>query len=374
MRLGGSAGPGWAGDGMGRKGSGAMGRAGWDGKAEVGRKLRIVPWNASDEVAAKACYEVTQAVMLADDPLGPPMSERTARVLLKSPSEPARTWFVPGDDAGSAAGLCHLRLPSTENRHQAYVWLEIPPDHRRRGIGLTLLRHAARQAAEDGRSTLSGGAIQGSAGEAFALRLGAKPGQADARRVLVLEKLPAGKLAELRESAARAAAGYSLVTWNDQIPDEYLADVAAVFNAMSDAPRDPGHEPRAWDAQRVRERIDGPRALFGSRGYWIAARHDATGEMAAITQVEVNPENPDWGHQQITAVTRQHRGHRLGLLVKAAMTEWLVAAEPALRRIVTWNAALNAHMIAINETLGYELLDPQTRSFEVPVAGILGAG
>jgi GNAT superfamily N-acetyltransferase len=331
---------------------------------------RIVPWSASDEVATKACYEVNRAVLLADDPLGPPMSERAARAVLKSPGEPARTWYVPGDDAGTAAGLCHLRLPSAENRHQAYVYIEVHPDHRRRGIGLELLRHAARQAGEDGRSTLSSEAIQGSAGEAFALRLGAKPGQASARRVLVLDKLPAGKLAELRESAARAAAGYSLVTWTDWIPEEYLAGIAAVFNALSDAPRDPGHEPRRWDAQRIRERVDEPRALFGSRGYWIAAVHGATGEMAAVTQVEVNPEHPQWGHQQITAVTRQHRGHRLGLLVKAAMTQWLRTAEPGLRRIVTWNAAVNKHMIAINETLGYELLDPQSRSYELGVADV----
>jgi GNAT superfamily N-acetyltransferase len=312
--------------------------------------------------------------MLADDPLGPPMSERMARALLKSPGEPARTWFVPGDDEGSAIAVCQLRMPTAENRHQAYVYLEVHPDHRRRGIGLALLRHAARQAAEDGRSALSGDAIGGSAGEAFALRTGATPGQESARRVLVLEKLPAGKLAELRASAERAAAGYSIVSWTDWIPEEYLAGIAGVFNAMSDAPRDPGHEPRRWDVQRVRERVDEPRALFGSRGYWIAALHDGTGEMAAISQVEISPEYPQWGHQQITAVTRQHRGHRLGLLVKAAMTQWLGTAEPGLRRIVTWNATANAHMIAINETLGYELLDPQSRAYEVGVADVLDGG
>jgi len=336
--------------------------------------MRIVAWDAADGLATKACYEVTRAGMLADDPFGPPMPERTLRALLKSPGEPARTWFVPGDGAGSALGLSHLRLPSAENRRQAYLWLQVHPEHRRRGIGLALLRHAARQAADDGRSMISAGVTLESAGEAFAKRMGGKPGHEEARRVLVLEKLPADKLAALRESAARAAAGYSLVTWTDRIPDEYVTGVAGVFNAMSDAPRDPGHEPRVWDAQRIRERVDDPREWFGSRGYWIAALHDATGEMAAVTQVEVNPEYPEWGHQQITAVTRKHRGHRLGLLVKAAMTEWLGADEPALRRIVTWNAAVNAHMIAVNEMLGYELLDPQSRSYEVAVADILDAG
>jgi hypothetical protein len=69
-------------------------------------------------------------------------------------------------------------------------------------------------------------------------------------------------------------------------------------------------------------------------------------------------------------VTRQHRGHRLGLLVKTAMLEWLAVAEPRLERIVTGNAAVNQHMIAINEELGYELLEPLAQSYELPVAGL----
>ena len=66
-------------------------------------------------------------------------------------------------------------------------------------------------------------------------------------------------------------------------------------------------------------------------------------------------------------------GHvRLNVNDVGAAARWFETV--GLRPIVTWNAAANTHMIAINETLGYELLDPQSRSFEVPVADILGAG
>jgi len=330
-----------------------------------------VPWVAGDQLLTRACYEVTRAAGRADDPNGPPLSEQTWQALLKSPTEPAQTWYVPGDTPESAAGLYHLRLPDRENRHRAGLWLDVHPAWRRRGIGLALLRHAARQAAADGRSVLRGEVIQGSAGEAFAGHVGAKPGLAEARRVLVLRSLPRDHVALLRDSAARAAAGYSLVSWADRTPDEYLAGFAAVHNAMGDAPREPGAEARVWDAQRVREHMDDQRDLFGSRGYFVAAVRDATGEMAAITQVEVDPEYPQWGNQQITAVARPHRGHRLGLLVKAAMLDWLGTAEPALERIVTWNAASNKHMVAINEALGYELLDPQPQHYELAVPDIL---
>ncbi len=55
----------------------------------------------------------------------------------------------------------------------------------------------------------------------------------------------------------------------------------------------------------------------------------------------------------ITAVLPEHRGHRLGLLVKAEMLALLTANEPAIRHVVTGNADSNRHMIAINEQLGF---------------------
>jgi GNAT superfamily N-acetyltransferase len=335
--------------------------------------MRIVAWDRADVLAAKACNRVVQAVMAADDPLGPPMSERTNRTYLKSPGEPAQAWFVPGDTPGSARGFYLLQLPDRDNRHRGRLYLEVHPEQRRRRIGVALLRHAARQAAEDGRSVLTSHANLGSAGEAFAKRMGAKPGLMDARRVLVLGRQPAGRVGALRESAARPAAGYSLVPWTGRTPDRYLAGLAAVFNAMSDAPRDPGHEPQVWDAQRVRERVNGLRAHYGLRTYAVVARHDASGELAALTEVAVDPADPGWGHQMLTGVTREHRGHRLGLLVKIAMAEWLTAAEPTLERINTWNAESNRYMIAVNEALGYTIAGRPSGWWKLDVAAALSA-
>jgi RimJ/RimL family protein N-acetyltransferase len=70
----------------------------------------------------------------------------------------------------------------------------------------------------------------------------------------------------------------------------------------------------------------------------------------------VDTESPSHGHQHDTSVVRGHRGHRLGLLLKADMMRWLADAEPQLETIDTWNAESNAHMIAVNERLGYRAL------------------
>ena len=330
--------------------------------------MRIVRGDASDRGTTQACFEAVRAAGEADDPLGPPWSLRRLRGWLEYPTDPAETWICPDQATGAVAGWYYLILPERENRDRAYMYLTVRPSSRRDGIGTALLRHAAERSAASGRSVLGSGVFQGSAGAAFAARVGATAGLVEARRVLVLGTIPAGRIAALREQAAQAAAGYSLVSWDGRTPEEYQARYAEVENAMGDAPHDVGEEHTVWDADRVREQIDDLRERQGRHVYTLAALHDASGEMAAVTAVEADPDNPEWGHQLLTAVTRPHRGHRLGLLVKTAMLDWLAAAEPQLERIVTGNAAVNQHMIAINEQLGYELLEPPTQSYELPVA------
>ena len=39
------------------------------------------------------------------------------------------------------------------------------------------------------------------------------------------------------------------------------------------------------------------------------------------------------------------------------MLRWLGDAEPQLRVLDTWNAATNKYMIAVNEQLGYHVID-----------------
>jgi len=247
----------------------------------------------------------------------------------------------------------------------------VHPARRRAGLGTVLLRHAARRASAAGREILNAGVQEGSAGEAFARRADATFGTtADVRRVLDLAKVPPGSITRLRESAARAAAGYSLVRWTGVTPDDRLDQVASLHNALNDAPMNAGVEAMTWTGERVRDRIDARIARSPSRRYSLAAVHDASGEMAALTVVSVDPTIPDWGNQLITAVIRPHRGHRLGMLTKAAMMDWLAEAEPAMRRVVTWNAASNRYMIAVNEEMGYEVRGQPYKAAELPVSSV----
>jgi GNAT superfamily N-acetyltransferase len=336
--------------------------------------MRIEQADLADADTIRACFQVFLAAQQVDEPDGPWFTERPFGAWLRVGwgGGPREVWVVPGPDEGSVAGWYQLGLPDLENLDQANLTLVVHPARRRHGLGRAMLEHAAARAAEHGRSVLNGGTRHGTGGVAFARAMGAEPGLVDVQRVMDVRAVGDDRLARLRETAEQAAAGYSLVSWTGLVPEEFLEQAAVLFAALNDAPHDPHIAPAVWNAQRVRERVNSLRPHYGLRVYAVAARHDATSELAALTEVAVDPADPGWGHQMITGVSRVHRGHRLGLLVKTAMVEWLKAAEPTVERIQTWNAESNRYMIAVNETLGYTILGQPANEWRLEVQTVLG--
>jgi GNAT superfamily N-acetyltransferase len=334
--------------------------------------MDVIRWDPADASTAAALHEVFKAAQLADDPIEPSMSLGVFRSFLTGEWEGAQgeVWYVP-DGRDGASGYYRLGLPDAENLDRSSALLFVHPSARRRGLGTALVRHAAARAAANDRAVLDSVTLEDSPGDAFAANLGAKLSWEKARLVQNLGKVSAERIASLRADAESKAAGYELVTWTGTIPDERTADMAGMLNAYADSPRGEGVEPEAWDADRVRQRTGKVLRETAVRSYSVAAVHGATGEMAAFTEVTIDPEHPEWGRQRLTAVTRPHRGHRLGLLVKTAMLQWLGQAEPRLERIATGNAASNSHMIAVNEALGLEVVHPWYRFYELLVDKVI---
>jgi GNAT superfamily N-acetyltransferase len=325
---------------------------------------------ADDGAAVRACYEIYRAGAPADDPDGPPMPARSFAgwLALGWTEDPLETWLAR-DGAGEPCGWYVLGLPQRENRHLATLRPVVPPGRRRGGLGTALVRHAAQRADHLGRTVLSSDSRQDSPGMAFALALGAQQGLTEVRRVLELAAVTPRKRAALRAAAQAAAAGYAPLTWAGPTPEDQLAAVAAVNAGLADIPHEAGYDVQRWDAERVR--LDGRRvAAQGLRYYTVAARSLATGELAALSQLGIEPDEPTWGHQELTVVSRAHRGHRLGMLLKVAMLDLLAEHEPQLTRIITGNTDGNRHMIAINEELGFTVLD-RWPSWRIDVAKAL---
>jgi GNAT superfamily N-acetyltransferase len=85
----------------------------------------------------------------------------------------------------------------------------------------------------------------------------------------------------------------------------------------------------------------------------VAAVHERSGAVAGLTVLEITLLAPELAYQDDTVVLPEHRGHGLGLWVKAEMLRWLAADGAAVRRIRTTTDPTNDHMLRINERLGF---------------------
>jgi GNAT superfamily N-acetyltransferase len=330
----------------------------------------ITPFDGADDPGTlESCFHIVQESLRADQPDQGEWSLAAFRAKWVDGfnGSPQETWFG-ADGSGEIAGCYLLMLPDRENASMARVVLRVPPGRRRAGIGTALLRHCADRAGLAARTRLTADAWDGTSGADFAKAAGARPGIANVHRTLHLDDAVRRRLPVLRREAEGHAAGYSVLTWLGSTPEDMLEQVAAVHAAMADAPRDEGVESAVWDAARIR-RLEKLVIGSGLSQFTVAARHDATGQLAAITQVLTDPGAPGYGFQQITAVLPAHRGHRLGLLVKAAMLELVAEAAPEVTRFVTDNAGSNEYMIAINAQLGFEI-SGVTRNWELDLGGL----
>ena len=180
-----------------------------------------------------------------------------------------------------------------------------------------------------------------------------------ARRGQVLGDVDSAALEAAHAEARERAAAYEVHRRAGRTPEEELAEVAAMSESINDAPLDDlDREDEVYSPERVRD-YEVAQEAQGRRLYRVLARHRGTGELAGHTVVAVDGARPEHAEQHDTTVVAGHRGHRLGLLLKADMCRWLREVEPQLVHIRTWNSASNDHMVGVNELLGYRLLGDQ---------------
>ncbi|GAA2743902.1 GNAT family N-acetyltransferase [Terrabacter aerolatus] len=256
---------------------------------------------------------------------------------------------------GEVVGALEVHLPLRDNLRSALLWLSVEPSLRGRGVGSALVAEAERVAAEHGRSTLlvetEWAEGRSDASEAFATARG----YVVAQTVLRSEQaLPADRAALTALVAAPGAEDYRLESWVDDMPEAWLEDRALLQQRMStDAPSDDlDLEEEDWDVERLRASLARASAS-GRRAVETAARHLPSGRLVGFTTVGVSAGEPDLGYQQDTLVLREHRGHGLGLRLKAANALRVMDELPEVSAIRTWNAASNEHMLAVNRRLGY---------------------
>jgi RimJ/RimL family protein N-acetyltransferase len=210
----------------------------------------------------------------------------------------------------------------------------------------------------------------------FAERNGFTHANTEIRRELRLP-VPARTLSAWAAEASPHHAGYTVATYVDDIPQELVSSLCHVRNQLGpDAPTgDIEHEEEAMTPEVFLQRQAMQRDM-GVTTYWTLAT-DVNGETVAFTALGVPVDPPDCVYQWGTVVLRGHRGHRLGLAVKAANLAALQTDHPERLRVSTQNAETNAPMVAINDKMGFRAVEVMLefqRTVRAHSADAAGAG
>jgi GNAT superfamily N-acetyltransferase len=270
------------------------------------------------------------------------------------------------DESGSTVGIGMLQVPQWENRHRVTLDVRVLPSHRRRHIGSAIVEGTVRWAVAAGRRVIYGEAevpvraVAGDASAAFARHHGYVAVQKAHRRHLSLP-IDEHRIRRLQAEVVAATSRYRTHAFTAPWPEAYLDDCCVLQRRMStDAPSGDGnYEEEVWNAARIKE-MDDLAAAQGLVRSIAVAEDIGSGRLVAFSEIAIPEGRPSEGWQWATLVLREHRGHRLGLAVKMANVDYLGAAYPSVRLIITGNAQENAPMIAVNEMLGFEVVADQT--------------
>lgn len=262
---------------------------------------------------------------------------------------------------GTAVAMGLLIEPLLDNTTSADLLVDVLPDHRRQGHGTAMLHHLEATARELGRTVLHAEVDwphdqpvtgDGRAGVELLRREGWSLGLVEVMRVLPVP-VDDALLDRLATEAAAHHEGYALRSWVGAVPSDLL-DRWAVLTASltTEAPTgDLTVEPEPADVARVREGEE-LMAAQGRTPYRTVAL-DPDGVAVGYTELVTTVHEPHRAYQWGTLVHRDHRGHRLGVALKAANHRLLQEHTDLVDHAVTWNADSNSHMVSVNEEMGF---------------------
>src|SRR6478735_8495152 len=162
-----------------------------------------------------------------------------------------------------------------------------------------------------------------------------------------------------RERAAEAMGeAYEVRVFTGGVPEKLRQGVCDASNRLIlDAPTgDVDLEQESQTVEDYQTMLD-HHARVGDTLLTAVAVHRDTGVVAAYTDLNVPPSDPDVVHQWGTLVLPEHRGHRLGMAVKVANLDLLAETFPQRTRVQTMNDEQNPWMVQINVDLGFRVTE-----------------
>ncbi len=317
------------------------------------------PVDMDDAAEFHRWYEIHHEAEIFERPADPPLlSEHEAAVMFSEPDPAAEVTAYASFDGDTMVASGFTAFTLLDNTDKGFVAIGVAPPLRRRGLGSAALSHVIEVSRRAGRNVVLSQAWlpfsqRGSHPyRLFAEKNGFTLADVEIRRDLPLP-VPLDRLGSWRDEAAPSHVAYRLETYVDDVPDPRVDSFCRIMNQLAtDAPTgDVEFEEEETTPTTFRQRQVNLEQM--NIATYITLAVDSSGETAAYTTLAIPRDRPGVVNQWGTLVHRDHRGHRLGLAVKAANLMAVQEAFPDRTFVTTCNAETNTHMVDINERMGF---------------------
>jgi GNAT superfamily N-acetyltransferase len=326
---------------------------------------------AAPSAEIETMVNALNATLASDLPDDPPWLSDSFREYLAvtMPGERRLTWIAestPGaaaghhPDGGAILGSSNVLLFDD----MAVLEVLVHPKARHAGVGRELLAAAVERTNREGFTTIGVEVIGGTPAAKFFEATGFTCAYTETRSILELSGVDWLRLGEM---AGGVGSGYRIEYFPGGPPEElYESYAAAKYLAHTDVePGDLALRPSSLNAQRLRASLK-TLHMRGMKPYIVVGIHEASGEVAGLTEVVVAAQHPNRADQYDTVVVPEHRGYGLTRAIKARMLFELRSAEPRLRSVQTWNSFDAEGMLAVNSELGFKP-DREWREYQAEV-------
>jgi GNAT superfamily N-acetyltransferase len=301
-------------------------------------------------------YDALRAGAVADREAAIVPSRDALADSLRTPNPLKSRLAVAAFDGAEVVGALLFEFWLETNLDSVAVEIEVPPSHRRRGIGTALWGWASSRAAAENRTIFQvelavpdGHTTETWPGAIFARGLGFSVQHVEDHLVVPLPWTGSVPVEPLE--------GYELISWSGPCPEEHLQAFADLRTAMGQDLPTGGmtKDAMVWDVDTLRtleERV--------ARNYLslLTLARTLDGRPAGYTVIYLPHSDPSTAQQLDTLVLREHRGHKLGTHLKLANLEFL-AAHPERKWLHTWTAETNTAMQKINNRFGFRAVEKQ---------------
>jgi mycothiol synthase len=257
--------------------------------------------------------------------------------------------------------------------NRGILWFElyVLKAHRGRGIARGYLP-ALLELAATNEGKVIGVTVEDPDGEATARAFGFAKKSEERYSRLDLQEVDWPEVARWAEDGPRRSPERSLQLYTNWPPEEewpeYTRVISDLFNSI---PFDDEEHGEIVITPAKLAELTHRMAATDGRVLSLLVR-EADGRITALTEVAMWEEQVGFAWQWLTAVHRSVQGNRIGRWIKAAMLIHLRQNHPAVRWVLTSNAASNAPMLKINTELGFRPYR-MTSNFQMPMADFAAA-